>query len=109
MEERLASAAPDLAIEERRAAVAARVDAVRDLVRSRGGDAAALFGRRNVAWLTLGALNHVGLADANGPVGLFVSPSDVNAIAPNNEAARFADEEIAGLDIPVKAVRWYED
>ena len=83
-----------------------RLDAVRALLSDRGGGAALLGSRASFAWLTLGGLNHVVVGSAGGAVPLLVSAEGAWALAPQNEAARIADEELAGLPIEVRAVPW---
>jgi len=89
--------------------VARRIEHVRDLVRSLGGGGVLLSTRRNFSWLTLGGVNHVVLASEGGAVPLLISEQNVVALAPINEAARIADEELAGLPLEVRAVPWHAD
>ncbi|MBA3779627.1 MAG: M24 family metallopeptidase [Chloroflexi bacterium] len=83
-----------------------RLTAIRELLAARGATAALLKTRRNFAWATAGGANHVVLASQDGAVPLLVTPSEAVAIAPINEAARIADEEVAGLPVEVASVPW---
>ncbi len=86
--------------------VSDRLDAVRALVADRGADAVLLGSRASFAWLTLGGLNHVVVGAEGGAVPLLVSRDGAWALAPRNEAARIADEELAGLPVEVHAIPW---
>lgn len=71
------------------------------------GAAAVLLGSRaSFAWATLGGLNHVVVGSEGGAVPLLVSADGAWALAPRNEAARIADEELAGLPIEVHPIPW---
>jgi Xaa-Pro dipeptidase len=93
---------------QRLAAFDARVEAVRDAVRARGGSAVLVGSRATFAWLTLGGLNHVVAGAEGGAVPVLVSLDGVWALAPVNEAARIAEEEVVGLPIEVRALPWSE-
>jgi Xaa-Pro dipeptidase len=88
--------------------VAARIETVRELLRARDARGVVLSTRRNFAWLTVGGLNHVVLSMEGGAVPLVVTADDVVAVAPINEAARIADEELSGLPIRVRDVPWHD-
>jgi Xaa-Pro aminopeptidase len=90
----------------RRDEVATKVAAIRVLLAHRGVVAAALADRANVAWLTAGGDTHVVRASANGVAAVLVTPDDVVALTPVNEAARIREEELDGLGIEVVAYPW---
>ena len=83
----------------RESEVAWRVDAVREILDRRGEAATLLASRRNFAWLTAGGSSHILLSAERGVVGLLVERDRVTAITQNIEAARVAEEELAGLGI----------
>lgn len=90
----------------RAAIVSDRLDGLSALLGERGADAVVLRSRATFAWLTLGGLNHVVVGSEAGAVPLLVSRDGAWALAPRNEAARIADEELAGLPIEVRPVPW---
>ena len=85
---------------------AAKIDAVRSVLRQRGDGAAALRARRNFAWLTAGGDNHVLECSEIGVATILVTPDDVAVLTAENEAPRIADEEVRGLPIEVVALPW---
>ena len=85
---------------------ALKLQRVRALIRARGASAAALRSRRNFAWLTAGGHNHVGVASEDGLATLLVTERDAVVLTAINEAPRIADEELAGLPIPVVELPW---
>ncbi len=90
----------------RAGAVAGRLDTLRALLAERGAGAAVLHSRASFAWLTLGGLNHVVVGSEGGAVPLLVSGDGAWALAPENEAARIADEELTGVPVEVRPVPW---
>jgi Xaa-Pro dipeptidase len=94
--------------DERRTEVEARLTKVREVLDRRAAPAALLGARRNFAWLTAGGENHIVLAQEAGVARLLVTRDEVVAITQNIEAARIADEELAGLGIETVAVPWWE-
>jgi len=76
---------------------------------SHGFDAVVLAQRPNFAWYTAGGLNHVGMADSTGAAALLVTRERAVCITSNIEATRLADEELADLDIEVKAAPWFDE
>lgn len=88
--------------------VAGRVASLRDLLKRRAVDAALLGRRRNVSWLTAGARGHVLQSSDDAVVRILVTRNDIVAITQNIEAHRIATEELAGLDIEVASVPWWE-
>lgn len=86
----------------------ARVRRLRRLLESRGAAAGLLAARRNVAWLTVGASGHIDQSTEASVASILVARDDVVVITQNIEAARFAEEELAGLDVQVVAVPWWE-
>jgi Xaa-Pro aminopeptidase len=89
--------------------VSERIDRVRALIGERSGAGALLRSRRNFSWLTLGGVNHVVLSSENGVVPLVITARHVVALAPVNEAARVADEELSDLPIEVRPIPWHAD
>lgn len=65
-----------------------------------------LSDRHNFAWVTLGGLNHVLLSTHRGVAPLLVTAERAVVLAPVNEAARLADEELAGLPVDIEEVGW---
>lgn len=94
--------------DRRRRLVELRIRAVRGLLEDRGMGAALLSSRRNFAWITGGGENHVVLGSESGVAGFVVTPTDVTVLAAVNEAPRIAEEELAGLNIEVRALPWHE-
>jgi Xaa-Pro aminopeptidase len=86
--------------------VATKVDAVRELLRSRGDGAAAFTARRNFAWLTAGGDNHVLEGSETGVATILVTPDEVAVVTSAIEGPRMADEEVRGLPIEVVTVPW---
>ncbi|MGQ9651469.1 MAG: M24 family metallopeptidase [Phycisphaerae bacterium] len=72
-------------------------------------DAVVLAQRPNFAWYTVGGLNHVGTADSTGIAALLITRDRAICITNNIEAPRLADEELADLDIEVKAAPWFNE
>ena len=91
----------------RTAEVAARLAALREILDRRGRATAFLVARRNFSWLTAGGVNHIVLASEAGEAGILVSRDEAVVIAPNIEARRVADEELAGTGFAVDAVDWW--
>jgi Xaa-Pro aminopeptidase len=94
---------------ERRNVVQRRLARFREVLDRRDGRAALLGTRRNFAWLTAGGLSHIVLASEAGVASLLVTRDEVVVVAPNIEARRLADEELAGLDIEVVPVPWWDE
>jgi Xaa-Pro dipeptidase len=95
--------AGDRAVEHR-----ARLGSLRELLDARGEVAAVLASRPNFAWLTAGGTGHVLQSSESAIAALIVTRDEAVAITQNIEAARLAEEELAGLDIEVAAVPWWE-
>ncbi len=85
-----------------------RLRRLRLLLESRRANAAVLSTRRNIAWLTAGGAAHVVQASEAAAAAVLVTREDVVLLTANIEASRIADEELAGLDIEVAAVPWWE-
>lgn len=62
----------------------------------------------NLFWL-FGADTHVGLNADAGIAQAVVDAQRVTVVTTNIEGGRLADEELAGLDVALVAVPWYED
>lgn len=92
----------------RAAEVVERLDDLQAVLDRRGAAAALLGYRRNFAWLTAGGESHIVLASESGVASLLVTRDGAVAITQNIEAARIADEELAGLGIETVAVPWWE-
>ena len=86
--------------------VTAKLDQVREVLRRRGAQAAALRARRNFAWLTAGGDNHVLECSETGIATLLVTADDAVVVTAVNEAARIRDEELRGLPFEVVALPW---
>lgn len=87
---------------------AARIGRLRLLLESREFDATVLATRRNVAWLTAGAAGHVDQSTEESVAAVLVTRDDSVVLTQNIEASRVIDEELAGLDIEVVSVPWWE-
>jgi Xaa-Pro aminopeptidase len=98
--------APTLDAHERARIVAQRIEAVRRLASGQAG--LLLERRRDFAWLTLGGQNHVLLATEAGAAPLLITPTRAVVLAPVNEAARIADEEVADLPLEVEPLPWWQ-
>ena len=90
----------------RAAEVEPRIAWLRSLLAERGAGGVLLRSRASFAWATLGGLNHVVAGSDAGAVPLLVTADGAWAIAPVIEAARIAEEELAGLPIEVASVEW---
>ena len=97
--------APDAA---RAALVATRLELVRRATAGLGGRAALLESRRDVAWVTSGAALHVVQGGDTVAAPLLVTAADAVVLAPNNEVARVAEEEVGGLPVRLEVTPWYE-
>ena len=86
-----------------------RLTTIRGLLSERGATAAMLQTRATFAWATVGGENHVVGSSENGVAALVVTPTDARIITAVNEAARIADEEVAGLGIDVESVPWHDE
>jgi len=105
------SGRPELPVpsaQERRALVEERLDAVARLLAGRGAAGVILTSRRDFAWLTAGGLNHVVLASESGAAPVLVTRDGAVVLAPVNEAARIADEELSGLPLSVEELPWWQ-
>lgn len=94
--------------EERLRLVDRRLQRVRELVAEQGASIAVLSSRADVAWLTAGGQHHVVLSSETGVGRLVVSATGATLLAPSIEVDRLAAEELAGLDIEVAGVPWWE-
>jgi Xaa-Pro aminopeptidase len=91
----------------RSAEVDTRLAALRASLERHGARSVFLIARRNFAWLTAGGSNHVLLESETGEAGVFVTADEAVVLAPNIEAQRLADEELAGTGLDVVAVDWW--
>lgn len=88
--------------------VGRRIELTRELVARRGAAGVLFETRRNFAWATVGGENHVVLATETGIAPLLVTRDLAAVLAPINEAARIADDEVAGLPLEVVTLPWEE-
>lgn len=86
----------------------ARLARLRSLLDQRGDAAALLTTRRNFAWLTAGGTGHVAGSTATSIAGVLVTRDEAVVITQNIEAARLAEEELAGLEMEIVSVPWWE-
>ena len=86
----------------------ARLSRLRSLLDRRGDSAALLTTRRNFAWLTAGGIGHVVQSSEASIAGILVTRGEAVMITQNIEAARLADEELAGLGLEIVPVPWWE-
>jgi Xaa-Pro aminopeptidase len=91
----------------RRRLHAARLEEVRAVLSERGSVAALLHSRANVAWATAGAQHHVVTAAGDGVGALLVTAERAWFLAPNIEAARLRDEELADLGLEIVEHDWW--
>lgn len=96
----------DASLARRVADVESRSAWLRGVASRRGARGVLLTSRASFAWATLGGLNHVVVGSEAGAVPLLVADDRAVALAPVNEAARVAEEEIAGLPIDVEQIPW---
>jgi Xaa-Pro aminopeptidase len=93
---------------DRHALVGARLEHLREILDRRAAAALVLRQRRDFAWLTVGGQNHVLLATERGVAPVVVTRGDAVVLAPVNEYARIADEELAGLPLRVASLPWWD-
>lgn len=86
----------------------ARLASLRSLLHRRGDTAALLTSRRNFAWLTAGGTGHVLQSSEASIASILATRDDVVVITQNIEAARLAGEELAGLELEIVPVPWWE-
>lgn len=91
----------------RRRLSAQRVAEIRGMVADRGGRAALLRSRANVAWATAGGQHHVVTSAGDGVGAVLVSGLGAWFLAPNIEAARLHDEELTDLGVEIVAHDWW--
>ncbi len=99
----------DVSADTRSRIVAARIDAVRDIIERHDAAGLVLDSRRDFAWLTLGGLNHVLLTSETGVAPVVVTRDGAVVVAPVNEHDRLADEELRGLPLRTVSVPWWDD
>lgn len=93
---------------ERAVEVERRLGVLHELIEDQGAGGALLALRHNFAWTTVGGLNHVATNSEQGAASLLITPREAVVLAPVNEAARIADEEVGGLSIEVVSLPWHE-
>ncbi len=93
---------------ERGAIVAERLAALRTLLDRESAAVLRLDTRRDFCWATLGGLSHVLLATEAAVAPLIVTRDDAVVLAPVNEYARLAEEELDGLPIRVDSLPWWD-
>lgn len=91
----------------RRRLSAERVAEIGEMVADRGGRAALLRSRANVAWATAGGQHHVVTSAREGVGAILVSGQRAWFLAPNIEAARLRDEELGDLGIEIVEHDWW--
>jgi Xaa-Pro dipeptidase len=91
----------------RRRLHARRLGEIREVIGERGSRAALLRSRANVAWATAGAQHHVVSAAGDGVGALLVTAERAWFLAPNIEAARLREEELAHLGLDVVEYDWW--
>lgn len=84
-----------------------RLHAIRALIGDRGGRAALLRSRANVAWATAGGQHHVVTAAGEGIGALLVSATGAWFLAQNIETARLRDEEFDAVGLEVVEHDWW--
>jgi len=88
--------------------MAVKTDRLRRLMHESGLDGVLLQDRGNFAWLTAGGRSFVNTASEAGVGAILVTPNRVTLVADNIESARFAEEELAGLDVDVADYPWHD-
>lgn len=92
------------------AEVTAKQARLRSWMADEGFDALLLRRNENIAWATAGRVEARVLIPAETAVtSLLLTPKDAFYLAPNNEAARLAEEEFAGLGFAPLLHAWHED
>lgn len=99
---------PVLDADRRAEIVDGRLDTLRRLAAGRGSAGVLLDTRRDVAWVTAGGELFVVAGSERTVAPLLVTPDAAVVLAPVNEAARIAGEEVAGLSLEVAAVPWHD-
>lgn len=99
--------APVLDPATRRALATERMAALQALLARHEARGLLLDARADFAWLTVGGMNHVDAGSKAGAAPVLVTPERGIVLAPVNESARMADEEVHGLDLDVRSVPWW--
>ena len=91
--------------------IATKVDRIIELLKAQKQDGLLIRRNENLAWITAGRLDRrVGLpSNTNVCTILITSSGERFYLAPNNEAARLADEDFPGLGFEAVVWPWYED
>ena len=104
--ESLASVPPET--RSRAEEAARKVARLRQLLRREGAAACVLMRVANFAWLSAGGRSFIPLTADTGAAWAVVTPERVAVVTSNIEAARLAEEELAGLGWEVLAYPWWE-
>jgi Xaa-Pro aminopeptidase len=86
-----------------------KLERVRRWLAAEGRPALLVRQRPNFAWLTAGGRGHVSTARDAAAGALLVTPDRFALVASNIEAARLAEEELAGVPIEVADYAWHDD
>ncbi len=62
----------------------------------------------NFAWLTGGGTSTVVISSEVGAVSLLITPKQFFLVAPNDEVARFTEEELRGFPVKVLSYPWFK-
>jgi Xaa-Pro aminopeptidase len=89
--------------------VAARIQAIRNILHTRSARGILLDARRDFAWLTLGGQNHILYTTETGVAPILVALDDAVVLAPVNEFDRINDEEIDGLPLRIESAAWWDN
>ncbi|MGH9862285.1 MAG: M24 family metallopeptidase, partial [Candidatus Acidiferrales bacterium] len=103
-------APPQPALSERQAEVEEKIRRLREFLEREKLGGLLLGHVRHFAWLTAGGDSHIVLGSPSGAASLLVLADGRRfLIAPNNESARLAREEVAELGFELREYKWFED
>lgn len=88
--------------------MAVKVERLREMLRAASLEGVLLQDRGNFAWLTAGGRSFVNTASEAGVGAMLITSGGLTLLADNIEAARFAEEELAGLDVDVAEYPWHD-
>jgi len=89
--------------------VGAKLEKVRAFLQQQQLSAVVLNTRANFAWLTAGGDNHVVMGSELGVAPLVITNTGQHLLTNNIEAARFEEEELAGLPFEIHFMQWNEE
>lgn len=87
----------------------AKLQQLRDYMKSAGFDVVFLTRRANFSWLTAGSVNHVNTATPDGVTTLAVTDDRLYLLASSIEAPRMLAEEIDSQSVELLTFPWHDD